>query len=66
MDHSDSLNLAITSPRMCLLRKCTMSEVNNYLDDFRAYLQAYKEMLESKKPSGSSDFNLLTGISTNI
>ena len=34
------------------VRKCTMSEVNNYLDDFVAYLQAYKEMLESKKPSG--------------
>ena len=34
------------------VRKCTMSEVNNYLDDFRAYLQAYKSMLESEKPSG--------------
>jgi hypothetical protein len=34
------------------VRKCTMSEVNNYLDDFAAYLQAYKDMLESKKPSG--------------
>jgi len=34
------------------VRKCTMSEVNNYLDDFRAYLQAYKSMLESEKPNG--------------
>ena len=34
------------------VRKCTMDEVNDYIDDFRAYLQAYKEMLESKKPSG--------------
>ena len=34
------------------VRKCTMSEVNDYLDDFAAYLQAYKEMLESKKPNG--------------
>jgi hypothetical protein len=29
-----------------------MSEVNNYLDDFADYLQAYKDMLESNKPSG--------------
>ena len=34
------------------VRKCTMDQVNDYLDDFAAYLQAYKEMLESKKPSG--------------
>lgn len=34
------------------VRKCTMSEVDNYLDDFRAYLQEYKSMLESKKPTG--------------
>ena len=34
------------------VRKCTMSEVNNYLDDFRTYLQAYKSMLESEKPNG--------------
>ena len=34
------------------VRKCTMSEVNNYLDDFVAYLQAYKEMVESEQPSG--------------
>ena len=33
------------------IRKCTMNEVNNYLDDFSAYLQVYKEMLESKKPN---------------
>jgi len=36
------------------IRKCTMSEVNNYLDDFRSYLQAYKCMLELEKPSGTS------------
>jgi hypothetical protein len=29
-----------------------MDQVNDYLDDFIAYLQAYKKMLESKKPSG--------------
>ena len=34
------------------VRKCTMSEVNDYLDDFVAYLHVYKEMLESKKPNG--------------
>ena len=39
------------------VRKCTMSEVNNYLDDFRAYLQAYKSMLESEKPSGFATYS---------
>ena len=33
------------------IRKCTMNEINNYLDDFSTYLQVYKEMLESKKPN---------------
>jgi hypothetical protein len=33
------------------VRKCTMDEVNDYLDDFRAYLHAYRDMLESAKPS---------------
>ena len=39
------------------VRKCTMDQVNDYLDDFAAYLQAYKEMLESKKPSGFAVFS---------
>ena len=34
------------------VRKCRMDQVNDYLDDFRSYLQVYKEMLESKKPRG--------------
>ena len=34
------------------VRKCTMDEVGNYVHMFRTYLQTYKEMLESKKPSG--------------
>ena len=33
------------------IRKCTMSEVDNYLDDFRAYLQTYKSMLEFEQPT---------------
>ena len=39
------------------VRKCTMDQVNDYLDDFAAYLQVYKEMLESKKPSGFAVFS---------
>jgi len=34
------------------VRKCEMSEVNDYLDDFKHYLSVYKQMLEDKKPSG--------------
>ena len=37
------------------VRKCTMSEVNNYLDDFAAYLQVYKDMLESADPQGTDE-----------
>ncbi len=32
--------------------KCTMSEVDNYLEDFTKYLLKFKEMLDLKKPSG--------------
>ena len=33
------------------VRKCTMDQVNDYLDDFAAYLHAYRDMLELTKPS---------------
>jgi hypothetical protein len=46
-----SLNQAIISLRMYSLRKCTMNEVNNYLDDLQEIFTAYKDMLESKKPT---------------
>lgn len=31
--------------------KCTMSEVDDHLDVFRSYVQAYKDMLDDGKPS---------------
>lgn len=33
------------------VRRCRMDQVNDYLDDFKAYLLAYKEMLELMKPN---------------
>lgn len=34
------------------VRKCTVDQVNDYVDDFRNYLNVYKQMLEAHKPSG--------------
>jgi hypothetical protein len=36
------------------VRKCTIDQVNDYLDDFENYLNIFKEMLENKKPFGYS------------
>lgn len=38
------------------VRKCKMSEVNNYLDDFRQYLNVYKDVIENDKPHGYDVF----------
>ena len=34
------------------IRKCTSEQVDDYLDDFKTYLQIFADMLESKKPTG--------------
>ena len=34
------------------IQKCTSEDVNDYLETFKNYLTVYKDMLESKKPSG--------------
>lgn len=34
------------------VRKCTMSEVDNYLDDFVSYLSVYKEVVYNDAPFG--------------
>jgi hypothetical protein len=33
------------------VRKCTVHEIDEYLDDFKKYVLTYKEMVESAKPS---------------
>lgn len=40
------------------VRKCTASEVDNYLDDFKQYLLVYKDLIEEAKPTGddTSDY----------
>jgi hypothetical protein len=39
------------------IRKCVSEEVDNYLDSFKDYLTVYKNMLESKKPSGFATYS---------
>lgn len=34
------------------IRKCTSEQVDDYLDDFKTYLQIFADMLNSKKPTG--------------
>jgi hypothetical protein len=39
------------------IAKCAMSEIDEHLDMFKKYLTIYKDMVESKKPSGT-DFSI--------
>jgi hypothetical protein len=34
------------------IRKCTSEQVDDYLNDFKTYLQIFADMLNSKKPTG--------------
>jgi hypothetical protein len=34
------------------IRKCTSEQVDDYLDDFKTYLQIFADMLNTKKPTG--------------
>ncbi len=37
------------------MRKCTVHEVGNYLNDFRKYISTYRKMVEDAKPSETEE-----------
>ena len=37
--------------RYIFVRKCSVHEVDNYLDDFKKYVLSYKELVESENPT---------------
>ena len=41
--------------RYVYVKKCTMSEVNNYLTDFSKYVKVFADLLDHSKPTGSDE-----------